>query len=291
MDMNDDTFETYRPMLFSIAYRMTGSVMEAEDMVQETYLRYQAMPKETIRSPKNFLGTVVTRLCINHLNSARVQRETYIGPWLPEPILTGHDGAYLPSPAQHIDEYESISMAFMVLLENLTPVERAVFLLREVFEYGYDEIAQVIGKNEAACRQLFSRAKKHIADNGPRFDSSPEAHRAMLDNFLKVCEAGDLDGIMNLLAEEVTLYADGGGKAFGAATRPVYGRENAAHFILGSLRFLPADYALEVAEINGLPAIIVRGAGAALGVLNLEIAADRVQVVRFIGNPDKLQRL
>src|SRR5258707_54765 len=163
-------FETYRPLMFSIAYRMLGSAMEAEDILQEAFLRYQTVPPETIRSPRAFLSTVVTRLCLNQLDSARAKREAYIGPWLPEPMLTeGETEQPLntppASPAQQAELHESLSLAFLALLEQLTPAERAVFLLREVFDYDYGEIAEILEKDEAACRQIFSRAKKHIAEN------------------------------------------------------------------------------------------------------------------------------
>jgi RNA polymerase sigma-70 factor, ECF subfamily len=201
-----ETFETYRPLLFAIAYRMLGSAMEAEDIVQETYLRYQRASKDSIRQMKPFLTTILTRLCLDQLKSARAQRENYIGPWLPEPILTD-DGALITP-----NKDDSISMAFLVLLENLSPPERAVFLLREVFDYDYPEIAQIIGKEEAACRQLFHRAKKHITEHRPRYKSSPEAHQQITLRFMQAITEGDVNGLVSLLADEVALWSDGGGK-------------------------------------------------------------------------------
>src|SRR5215510_14533021 len=174
-------FEAYRPLMFSLAYRMLGSVTEAEDIVQEAYLRYQATPTDQIVSHKACLSTIVTRLCLNQLQSARALREAYIGPWLPEPVLTGVDERF--APMQQAELHESLALAFLVLLEQLTPTERAVFLLREVFDYDYAEIATIVGKAEAACRQVLSRAKKHIADARPRFNPSPEAHHQILDQF------------------------------------------------------------------------------------------------------------
>src|SRR5262249_49660282 len=181
-------FEEYRSLLFALAYRMLGSAMEAEDIVQEAYLRYRATPPQSIRTLKSLLTTIVHHLCINQLKSAQAQRETYVGPWLPEPIITG-DGASLLSPLRQITDRdrESISMAFLVLLESLSPLERAVFLLREVFDYQYADIAQITGRNDAACRQLFSRAKKHISAHRPRFPASPEAHAKMVGRFMKAC--------------------------------------------------------------------------------------------------------
>jgi len=282
-----NTFEDYRPLLFSIAYRMLGSAMEAEDMVQETWLRYQAAPPETIESPKAFLTTIITRLCLDHLKSARVQRETYIGPWLPEPVLTGGDGASLSSPATQFGEHESISMAFLVLLESLTPVERAVFLLREVFEYDYAEIARIVDRKEAACRQLFSRARKHIADHRPRFEPSPEAHEKIVAEFLQTVEAGDMDGLMTVLAEDVTWWSDGGGKVR-SATRPIHGREAVLKFIAGLRRQAPPNTTSEPIEINGQAAILLRIAGEVYGVFTFETDGQRITAVRAVTNPDKL---
>jgi RNA polymerase sigma-70 factor (ECF subfamily) len=280
--MTDD-FETYRPLMFSIAYRMLGSAMEAEDIVQEAYLRYQRM--QDIDSPKAFLSAVVTRLCLNQLQSARARRETYIGPWLPEPVLTA------PSPAAKLSADESISMAFLVLLENLTPPQRAVFLLREVFDYEYAEIAAILDKEEAACRQLFSRAKKHLAEHRPRFRPSPEAHRQMLERFMNAVGAGDMDGLTQLLADNVTMWADGGGKARGAATRPLVGAEAVAQFVIASTRLPQVSYIAEINEVNGEPAAILRAGDQALAVLMITVREGRIQELRIIGNPDKLQRI
>jgi len=286
-----ESFETYRPMLFSIAYRMLGSAMEAEDIVQDAYLRYQAVPTEQIESPKAYLSTIVTRLCLNQLESARAQRETYVGPWLPEPVLT--DGTALLSPQGQVSAQESISMAFLVLLESLTPLERAVFLLREVFDYEYGEIAEILGKEEAACRQLFSRAKKHVAEHRPRFKASPEAHRQMIARFIEAASAGEMDGLMSLLAEDVTLWTDGGGKAArGAATRPLHGRETVATFLLATRRWVDAEaITLEIAEVNGEAGVIMREYGKPRVVMTFEVGGGKIRAMRFVGNPDKLKRV
>lgn len=281
-----ETFETYRPLLFSIAYRMLGSVMEAEDMVQETFLRCQTMRVQNIESPKAFLAKVLTRLCLNRLESAQHQRETYIGPWLPEPVLTQDESL---SPAAQPILRESISYAFLVLLESLSPLERAVFILREVFEFEYEEIAEIVGSDETACRQLFSRAKKHVAEHRPRFKTSPEQHHQLLDQFMRAVGEGELDGLMQLLTDDVTMWADGGGKARGAATRPLHGREAVARFLLGSTRFLTESYRIEVSEVNGETAAILRVGERALVVFFIEGEQGKVQVVRAIGNPDKLR--
>jgi RNA polymerase sigma-70 factor (ECF subfamily) len=288
-----ETFESYRPYLFAIAYRMLGSAMDAEDMVQETYLRYQATPPETIRSPKALLTTILTRLCMGQLQLARRTRETYFGPWLPEPLITADTAATaeLANPEERFDRYESISLAFLMLMEELQPIERAVFLLREVFDYEYAEIATFLGKSEAACRQSFSRAKKHLADRRPRFPASPETHRQMLAGFLRAVQAGDMSGLMGMLADDVTLWADGGGKVKGAATRPIVGRVAVARFSLGTARFAPAEYRVEIAEVNGQPALIVRTGDRAYLVLTIEVEGQQIRAIRIVANPEKLARV
>jgi RNA polymerase sigma-70 factor (ECF subfamily) len=285
-----ESFETYRPYLFAIAYRMLGSAMDAEDMVQETYLRYSTTPPETIHSLKAFLATIITRLCMDQLQLARRKRELYVGPWLPEPILT----ATTPEtgdPERRVDMEESISLAFLMLLEQLQPFERAVFLLREVFEYDFAEIATMLGKSEAACRRSFSRAKKHLSEHRPRFPPSSQIHRRMLTGFFQAAQGGDMTPLMDLLSEEVTLWADGGGKIKTAALRPIVGRDAVARFSLGTVRFLPADYQVEIAEVNGQAAVIIRAGGQALFVLSIEVEAGQIQAIRIIANPEKLARI
>src|SRR5579884_1642726 len=283
-----ESFETYRSYLFAIAYRMLGSAMDAEDMVQETYLRYQTTPPETILSPKAFLTTIITRLCMDQLHLARRKRELYVGPWLPEPISTA-EAPELASVEERVDKEESISLAFLVLLEQLQPMERAVFLLREVFEYDYAEIAAFLSKSEAACRQAFSRAKKHLSEHRPRFPASLDTQRQLLTSFQQAVNAGEMTTLMNLLAEDVTFWADGGGKVKGAATRPIYGREAVARFSLGATRrFLPEGYRTELEEVNGQPALVVRAGDRAFLVLTIEVQEDQIRAVRIIANPEKL---
>jgi len=283
-----DQFETYRPMMFSIAYRMLGSVTEAEDMLQNAYLRYRQMPAGSIASPKAFLSTVVTRLCLNHLQAARVQRESYLGPWLPEPLLTEDDPG---SPTSQAEMLESISMAFLVLLERLTPVERAVFLLREVFDYPYTDIAEIVGKDEVSCRQIFSRAKKFIAAQRPRFTSSTEHHDQLMQQFLEAVEEGDLDGLTQLLASDVTLWTDGGGKVRGAATRSLHGQEAVARFVIASQRFIQTMFTTEITEVNGEPAILLRVDGHPFSVVSVTIAQQHIVEIRVIAAPEKLRHL
>ena len=285
-----ESFETYRSYLFAIAYRMLGSAMDAEDMVQETYLRYQTTPPEIIQSLKAYLTTIIIRLCMDQLQLARRQREVYVGPWLPEPILTTMTAETL-DPAERVDREESISLAFLVLLEQLQPFERAVFLLREVFEYEFAEIATMLSKSEAACRRSFSRAKHHLAEHRPRFPASPETHRQMLTGFLQAAQGGDMIPLMDLLSENVTLWADAGGKIKQAALRPLVGRDAVARFSLGTVRFLPEDYRVELAEVNGQAAVIIRTGGQVLFVLTIEVEAGHITAIRIIANPEKLARI
>jgi RNA polymerase sigma-70 factor, ECF subfamily len=213
-----------------------------------------------------------------------------VGPWLPEPILTAttpeSDG-----PEKRVETEESISLAFLVLLEQLQPFERAVFLLREVFEYEFVEIATMLGKSESACRRSFSRAKKHLSEHRPRFPSSPQTHRQLLTGYFQAVKTGEMTTLTNLLSEGVTLWADAGGKIKQAALRPITGRDAVARFSLGTVRFLPEDYLMEMAEVNGLPAVIIRTGGRALLVLTIEVEAEHIQAIRLIANPEKLARV
>jgi RNA polymerase sigma-70 factor (ECF subfamily) len=285
-----ETFETYRAYLFSIAYRMLGSVMDAEDMVQETYLRFQAASGENILSLKAYLTAILTRLCIDRLHRAYRQRETYLGPWLPEPIITANPGA--PNVEETAVMQESLSLAFLYMLEQLQPLERAVFLLREVFDYDYAEISRFVDRNEAACRQLFSRAKKHLADSRHRYAVPRETHARLLAGFLKAVQAGDQTALMDILAEDAHLVADAGGKIPGAAIHVVQGNWAVAQFSIGTnKRFLPPDFQVEYTEVNYLPAIILRASGRAFLVLSTELEGPRVKNVFILANPDKLTHL
>src|SRR5579872_737722 len=289
-----ESFETYRTYLFAIAYRMLGSAMDAEDMVQETYLRYQSTPKDAIGSLKAFLTTIISRLCVDQLHLARRQREQYLGPWLPEPIITA-DSREVINPEERVEKEESISMAFLLLLEHLQPVERAVILLREVFDYDYAEIASFLGKSEVACRQWFSRAKKHLGDHRPRFPASPNTQKQLLTGFLRAIQTGEMTALLKLLAEDVTFWADGGGKVKGVATRQLFGRDAVVSFILSNSPIfrntLPADARVELAEVNGQPALNTRSADKALAVLTIDVEAQQIKAIRFVANPDKLARI
>ncbi len=285
-----ESFETYRPYLFSIAYRMLGSAMDAEDMVQETYLRYQSKPKDDIRSLKAYLTTILTRLCLDQLQLARRKREQYVGPWLPEPVLTT-ETAETGDPEKRVDMQESISLAFLVLLEQLQPFERAVFLLREVFGYDFAEIATMLDKSEAACRRSFSRARLHLRAHRPRFPASPQLHRQLLSGYFQAVETGETTPLMNLLSENVTLWTDGGGKTKTAALRPIRGRDAVARMSLGTKRFWPENYRVELGEVNGQAALIIRAGGQAFSVLTIEVEEGHIQTIRVIANPEKLTRI
>src|SRR6266404_4834000 len=285
-----ESFETYRTYLFAIAYRMLGSAMDAEDMVQETYLRYQTTPPQTIHSLKAYLTTILVHLCMEQLQLARRKRELYVGPWLPEPILTATTSE-AADPEKRVETEESISLAFLVLLEQLQPFERAVFLLREVFEYDFAEIATMLDKSEAACRRSFSRAKLHLRAHRPRFPASPQIHRQLLSGYFQAVQTGEMTPLMNLLSEDVTLWADGGGKVKQAALRPIRGREAVARFSLGTKRFWPENSRVELAEVNGQAALIIRANGQVFSVLTIDVEQGRIQAIRVIANPEKLARV
>lgn len=286
------TFQRHRPLLFALAYRMLGSATEAEDILQDAYLRFHAVPLSAVTSPKAYLSTIVTRLCVNQLTSARARREAYVGPWLPEPILST-DHPELTNPEARAVAFDSVSMAFLVLLERLTPAERAVLLLRDVFDYEYDEIAEMLDKSEAACRKLFSRAKDHVAADHPRFQVSQEEHRRLLEEFMRAAGSGDLDGLRTLLAENVTFWADGGGKVRGAALQPVRGPVDVARFVIGvTARFMPAGGQRSVADVNGKPTLLIRHPdGAPAIVVSIEVEHGRIRNIWAIANPDKLRAL
>jgi RNA polymerase sigma-70 factor, ECF subfamily len=281
------TFDQYRSLLFSIAYRMLGSVADAEDMLQETFIRWQQSAEDNIRSPRAFLVTIVSRLCINHLQSARVQREEYVGQWLPEPVVT--DPGSDPFGLMKVDE--SLSIAFLVLLERLTPIERAVFLLREVFEYEYSEVAAVLGQSEVNCRQILRRARQHVSTMRPRFEVSERKHNDLLERFLEAVGNGDMKGIVALLSKDVVLHSDGGGKAI-AVPNVVRGADNVARGILGSLRRLvPKTLVRHLARINGEPGLVNYLNGKPHSVLTVHAVGDRIRAIYILTNPDKLSHL
>jgi RNA polymerase sigma-70 factor (ECF subfamily) len=276
--------------MFSIAYRMTGSASDAEDIVQEAFLRLTRVLHDgaSIDSPKAYLATVTTRLAISHLRSARVRRESYVGAWLPEPLLADPDS----DPAERAEMSDSLSMAFLVLLESLTPTERAVFLLHEVFGYDYKEIAGITGKSETNCRQILVRARHHVDDGKPRFDASREQRDQVARRFFEAAGGGDLSGLLELLAPDVVMVGDGGGKAW-ATAQPVSGAERVARLLFGLYRRAPKlGVRVEPAYVNGQPgAVTYDPQDRIVNVFALDIADGRVQTIRSILNPDKLHHL
>jgi RNA polymerase sigma-70 factor (ECF subfamily) len=280
-----------RPLMFSIAYRMVGSVGDAEDIVQEAFLRFHraSTDGQEIESPKAYVSAITTRLAIDHLRSARVRRERYVGTWLPEPVLTDPES----DVALHAETADSLSMAVLVLLESLSPTERAVFLLREVFEYAYDEIARVIGKSQDNCRQIAVRARRQVEEKRPRFEASRTRREELAHRFFDAIGEGDAQGLLDLLAADVVAYGDGGGKA-PAFPRPIHGRDKVARLLLGAAargERLGVPGTTHV-EINGQPgALFFDGEGRLVAAVSLDIADDLIQTVRAIANPDKLQHL
>jgi RNA polymerase sigma-70 factor (ECF subfamily) len=276
--------------MFSIAYRMTGSVSDAEDIVQEAFLRLTRVLREGTRidSPKAYLATATTRMAISHLRSARVRREAYVGAWLPEPLLADTD----PGPAERAEMSDSLSMAFLVLLESLTPNERAVFLLHEVFGYDYKEIAEIIGKSEANCRQILVRARHHVDEGKPRFEASREQQEEVARRFFAAAGGGDMAGLLELVAPDVVMVGDGGGKAW-ATVKPVNGAQQVARFVLGLFRRGEQMGAYAVpAWVNGQPGAVGYDAeGRVINVFALDIADGVVQAIRSVVNPDKLHHL
>jgi RNA polymerase sigma-70 factor (ECF subfamily) len=277
-----EVFESHRRHLFAVAYRMLGSVAEAEDMVQESYLRWQAADAAAVVAPRAFLTTVVTRLCLDQLKAARRTRETYVGPWLPEPLATQASGS----------DAETLSLAFLVLLESLSAAERAAYLLHEVFDYSHAEVAQILDKDEAACRQLCHRARSHLAARRPRYAASKDQHLRLLTGFMQAVTAGDLAGITCLLSADAATYSDGGGRVR-AALNVVRGADSVARLLLGLQRRwpLPEKTQSEVRELNGWPALVLRLEGQVQLALGIETDGEQIHALHIVLNPDKLTRL
>jgi RNA polymerase sigma-70 factor, ECF subfamily len=282
-----EAFNQYRPLLFAIAYRMLGTVTDAEDMVQETFLRWQQTAETTVKSTKTYLSTIITRLCIDRLRSARVQREQYVGTWLPEPIAT-ECPQYADDPFAQVELADSLSMAFLVVLERLSPVERAVFLMREVFEYDYDEIAEMVGKSTANCRQILKRSRQHITEQRPRFPVSHQQQKEITTKFLEACSEGNLQELLSLLAQDVTFWSDGGGKVV-AALKPLFGAMKVARFLL-AIRRKSFPWISHITEINGQPGIIYVDNNCIQGTISFEIIDNCIQSIYSMRNPDKLMQ-
>ncbi|HKF38486.1 MAG TPA: sigma-70 family RNA polymerase sigma factor [Ktedonobacteraceae bacterium] len=287
-----DVFHAYKPLLFSIAYHMLGSIMDAEDCVQEAFLRwYQAKDLdeiEAVRSPKSYLSTMVTRLCIDQLRSARAQRERYVGIWLPEPLVT-IDETSLTGMAER---WEALSLAFLRLLEQLSPLERAVFLLHQVFDYDYAEIAAIVHKSADNCRQIGHRARQHLQARHSPYHASKEQHATLLHQFRRACTSGDMDGLLALLANDIVAYTDGGGKAI-MARNPIYGADKVMRFLLGVGRKLNGLHSFTVrrANINGWPGMVTYINDLPYFILVLDSVDGHIQEIDIVANPDKLHRV
>ena len=289
--MTGEEFDELRPSAFAIAYRMLGSVSEAEDVVQEGFLRLHRAREggERIESPRAYLSTVVSRLSLDHLRSARVRREAYVGDWLPEPLVASPED----DPARRAEMADSLSLAFLVLLESLSPEQRAAFLLREVFDEPYDRIAEIVGTSEQNARQLAARARRHVEERRPRFEASREQREELANRFFAAIEVGDLEGLEELLAHDVVLRGDGGGKA-PALARAVHGRASVMRTLTGWIRAAArfAGYSIRRAEVNGQPgAMFFDSEGNLMSVMALDVAEGQIQGVSGIVNPDKLRHL
>jgi RNA polymerase sigma-70 factor (ECF subfamily) len=274
-----DVFGEQRPQLFALAYRMLGSAASAEDVLQEAWLRWQKA--EDVQAPAAWLSTVVTNLCLDELKSARARHETYVGPWLPEPIPTASD---------EVDP-ESVSMAFLRVLERLTPVERAAYLLHAVFDQPHSEVASILGKDEATVRQIFHRAKAHVLAERPRFAPSKEAHARLLTSFVDACSRGDVSALQSLLAKDATAWTDGGGKVR-AALNPLYGSDAVSRFFVGvAKRDENRGLELAVVDLNGWPAVVARRGSTTTTTLSIETDGTLIFSVDVVSNPDKLARV
>jgi RNA polymerase sigma-70 factor (ECF subfamily) len=275
------TFAPLRPRLTRIAYRMLGSVAEAEDIVQDAYLRWHGADRSTVTDPKAFLSKTVTRLCLDHLKSARVKRETYIGPWVPEPMI---------EPAE-VDEADDITLTLMMALERLSPLERAAFLLHDVFGQDFDQVAQTIERDPTACRQLASRAREHVRAAKPRFPVSPAQGADLAKAFFDASRTGEVAPLQAMLAQDVILYSDGGGKRV-AALKPIYGDENVARFFAGVASKVPVTGLTWRHEIvDGLPGIVVIDNGEVMHTMAFEIDDGKITAIYVVRNPDKLKHV
>jgi RNA polymerase sigma-70 factor (ECF subfamily) len=279
-----EPFLQYRPLLFSIAYRMLGTVADAEDAVQETYLRWRRTRDagEDIRSPKAWLTTAISRICLDSLGSARVKREQYVGPWLPEPMA-----GITPDIAETAADADSLSLAFLVLLESLSPKERAVFLLHDVFGYDFAAVGQIVGESDVYCRQLAKRARAHVADRRPRFAADAEQHRQLTAEFMRAVSDGDMPGLIATLTEDVTIYSDGGGKV-NAARKPVVGRDKVVLFLTNLMRLTPEGTQFRLETINGQPGVVTLIDGRVANVVSFEFTEAGIGTIYIVVNPDKL---
>ena len=278
-----ETFEAHRDLMFAVAYRMLGTVADAEDAVQDAWLRWSAAPRRGVAQPRAYLTKIITNTSLNRLRSVRARREAYLGPWLPEPLLTKED----PDYPERAVVAESVSLAMLVVLESLTPEERAVFVLREVFGVSYAEIGAALRRTDASVRQLAHRAREHVQARRPRFAVDRGQQREVTRRFLAAAGGGDIDELMAVLAPEVTLTSDGGGRAR-AALRPVTGAAKVARLLRGLANRQPPGSRSELAQINGTPGLLISAGGRAYAAMAWEITGGRVAAIHLITNPDKL---
>ena len=272
-------------MLFGIAYRILASVADAEDILQDTWLKWSSIDADRLDQPRAYLARTVTNLSINRLKSATVQRESYVGPWLPAPLVMADDAD------RQAEQAEAISLAMLVVLETLSPLERAVFVLKDVFGFPFGEIAEILDRSEASVRQVGSRARSHVRARRPRYDAPADTRRRVTDRFLAACTGGDLNQMMELLAPDVIAWTDGGGKVR-AALRPLYGAEHVARWLLGVLRRFPPGLGTRPVLVNGQPGLLVTSAGVPDNVVVIDPGPDgRIDAIRLIRNPDKLAHL
>lgn len=278
-------FEAHRRYLTGLAYRMLGSVAEAEDVVQDAYLRWHGADREVVADIRGYLARIVTRLCLDHLKSARVRREHYVGPWLPEPVLD--DAPFAAEDSPH-----DLSMTLMLALERLSPLERAAFLLHDVFDVDFPEVAEALGRTEAACRQLASRARTHVRESRPRFAVSASDGARLAEAFVTAARSGDAEGLTRILAEGAVLHSDGGGK-HRAALRPILGRDKISRFFVGIARKQASfeGFGFTAAQINGQPGFVIEEPGGGLQTLSFEIHNGQIAAVYVVSNPDKLKHL
>lgn len=276
------TFAQYRPLLFSIAYEMLGSAADAEDVVQESYLRWADTDRAAVLNEKAYLSQIVTRQSLNHMRTLARRKETYVGPWLPEPIGTRADAS------SDVVFAESLSFAVLLVLESLSPAERAVFVLREVFDYPHSEIAEMLGKTDLAVRQLASRARDHVTQRRKRFDADQDVAQNVLGEFLASAATGDVDRLVGLLSEDVVVYSDGGGMVGGVPRRPIRGSDKVARFMVGASRKGAADATFEFTQCNGLPAVLVKIGTQVVSAILADVADGRISAMYLVVNPEKL---
>ncbi|MEU5319053.1 RNA polymerase sigma-70 factor [Streptomyces sp. NPDC021056] len=288
-DTVTDVFEEHRPVLVGVAYRMLGRVADAEDVVQEAWLRWSGADRSEVREPRGYLVRVTTRLAIDRLRQVKARNEAYVGPWLPEPYVTDF-GDLVPDTAERAVLADSVSLAVLVVMESLSPLERAVFVLREAFGYPYAEIATMLDRGEAAVRQLSGRARKHVEERRPRYDVDPAQRRDLTERFLAAAAEGDLQGLMSMLAPDVRLVGDSGGKSR-APLRVIETADKVGRFLVGAARKGVPDMSFRFLELNGGPALLLLSGDKPDSVFQLDVVDGRIQSVYVVRNPDKLQSL